>query len=46
MTVSPTRLVQLTLTARVQAGRSTRFWGYVNHHQKDDDKTHHKAKDF
>ncbi len=34
------------LTAWVLAERSTRFWGYVDHHQKGEDKTHHEAQDF
>lgn len=27
-------------------GRSARFWGYVDHHPKDDEKTHREAKGF
>ena len=32
------------LTAWGQTKRSVRFWGYVNHHQSDDDKTHREAQ--
>ena len=32
------------LTARVLAGRSTRFWGYVDHDRKDHDKAYRETQ--
>ena len=32
------------LTARVLAGRSTRFWGYVDHDRKDHDEAYRETQ--